>query len=68
MGEKIRLLRAVFNNAKRDGMSQIQELLRPEAQCDAHTGTLSDVDMQVATPTTSISSESDISEISDNKG
>ena len=68
MGEKIKILRAVLTNAKREGMTQFLEILGPESQPDTQTGALSDVDLQVATPTTSISSESDISEMSDNKG
>ncbi|WAR00391.1 ASH1L-like protein [Mya arenaria] len=82
MGDNMRQLRAVYSTAKQSQMYKLQEILGagearvpdpgPGTVLEPQGGAMSDLEggenMQVATPTMSVSSESDISEVSDNKG
>lgn len=67
----MRQLRLVYATARRDVTDRLSELSTVEGT-EAHSCTTSDTEgsenMQVSTPTMSVSSESDLSEVSDNKG
>ncbi|XP_052283595.1 uncharacterized protein LOC127880288 isoform X2 [Dreissena polymorpha] len=68
LGEVIKQLREVYSEAKQTEIEALQAPPGPpdpgENQSDAECSD----NIQVSTPTTSVSSESDISEVSDNKG
>ncbi|KAL4227882.1 Histone-Lysine N-Methyltransferase ash1l [Mactra antiquata] len=72
MGERMKLLRQTYHAAKRSETNQLNEIMGQEPAQDTQSGTISDAEssenMQAPTPTMSVSSESDISETSDNKG
>ena len=67
MGERMRQLRLVYSTARRDIIDLFSEV-GAEVQPYATSDTESSENMQVSTPTMSVSSESDLSEINDNKG
>lgn len=67
MGERMRQLRMLYTSAKRELIDPFPDL-GTEAQSCTTSDTESSENMQVSTPTMSVSSESDLSEISDNKG
>ena len=72
MGHNIKQLRMVYNAAKRDGMAQLYDLMADEDQAvDSQEDTAEGVEDNAAmapTPSTSIWSESDMSEASESKG
>ena len=63
----MRQLRLVYSTARRDIIDLFSEV-GAEVQPYATSDTESSENMQVSTPTMSVSSESDLSEINDNKG
>ena len=63
----MRQLRLVYSSARRDIIDLFSEV-GAEVQPYATSDTESSENMQVSTPTMSVSSESDLSEINDNKG
>lgn len=67
MGERMRQVKMVYDSAKRELTDPFPEL-GAEAQSCTTSDTESSENLQVSTPTMSVSSESDLSEISDNKG
>ena len=72
MGHNIKQLRMVYNAAKRDGMAQLYDLMADEEQAaDSQEETAEGVEDNSAmapTPSTSVGSESDMSEASESKG
>ena len=73
MGHNIKQLRMVYNAAKRDGMAQLYELMGDEDQTvvesqEAAPEVGGDSSMMAPTPSTSVGSESDMSEASESKG
>lgn len=82
LGHNVKQLRMVYNAAKRDGMTQLYELIGEERLCQNSKDTdgltlpeetdsaiegVGDTDMNAPTPSTSAGSESDISELSESK-
>ena len=83
LGHNVKQLRMVYNAAKRDGMTQLYELIGEERhapdsretdpvslseETDAAIEGVGDSAMNAPTPSTSAGSESDISEMSESKG